>query len=91
MTKPIAEMDMAEFERYVDEGGDVSALFQAPAAEILHPVRNDEQRVVNATLPAWLVELMDDEASRRGISRKAVINNWLVDRADQEIERRKTA
>ena len=91
MTKPIAEMDMAKFERYVDEGGDVSALFQTPEAEILRPVRNDEQRVVNTTLPAWLVELMDDEASRRGISRKAVINNWLVDRADQEIERRKTA
>lgn len=91
MTKPIAEMNMVEFERYVDGGGDVSDLFTGPAAEVLHPIRNDEQRTVNTTLPAWLVELMDDEARRRGISRKAVINNWLVDRADQEIERRKTA
>ena len=84
------ETSAEEFDRRFDNGEDISEYVDRE-----HPVvqnamsRNDVQRQINISVPAWLVDFLDDEASRRGISRKAVINDWLVDRADQELARRR--
>ena len=85
------EITSEEFERRFSQSENVLDYidFNEPVLQSPLP-RNDTQRQVNVSLPAWLVDFMDDEASRRGISRKAVINDWLVDRADQEFLRRIT-
>ncbi len=49
-------------------------------------VRGDEvrqqPRVVNISLPDWLVRNLDAEASRRNVTRKDLINTILVKAAD---------
>ena len=88
-TSTAEKITTEEFDKRFDAGEDV-----LDYVDLEHPhvqkalVRNDVQRQINISAPAWLVDLLDDEASRRGISRKAVINDWLVDRADQELARR---
>lgn len=83
------DITIEEIERRFDNGEDVLDYFDTDNPIVYHPVeREDSQRQVNTSLPVWLIEFMDDEARRRGTSRKSVINNWLVDRADAERERR---
>ena len=86
MTRPST---MAELEQRFDDGEDVLdyAALSEPAVEVA-PACDNTLRQVSVSLPAWLVDVMDDEARRRGVSRKAVINGWLVDRADAEARRR---
>ena len=38
---------------------------------------------VNVDFPAWSVKALDSEASRRGITRQALIKFWIIERLDQ--------
>lgn len=37
---------------------------------------------VNVDFPLWMIEGLDDEASRLGINRQAVIKTWIAERLD---------
>lgn len=41
-----------------------------------------ENKRVGVDLPPWAIKALDQEAARRGITRQALIKNWLVDRLD---------
>lgn len=83
------EITTKEFDERFDNGEDVLDYVDLDKPVVQKALsRNDVQRQINISIPAWLVDVLDDEASRRGISRKAVINDWLVDRADQELARK---
>lgn len=41
-----------------------------------------ELKRVNLDLPTWVVERLDQEAQRLGVSRQAIMKTWLVDRLD---------
>ena len=45
---------------------------------------------VNVDFPAWTVEALDQEASRLGISRQALIKVWIAERLDQASALKKT-
>ena len=45
---------------------------------------NQQQRRVNVDFPAWVVESLDREASRIGVTRQSIIKVWLVERLQQE-------
>jgi transcriptional regulator of met regulon len=47
----------------------------------------------NVTLPVWALKIIDKEAARRGMTRHALVTNWLIDKADelQERDRLKSA
>ena len=87
MTEPITT---DELDQLFDDGRDITPFVDDSSASWWVPpsMRNDKPRHLQITLPAWLLRVLDDEASRRCVSRKAVINDWLVDRADQELARR---
>lgn len=38
------------------------------------------QKRVNVDFPAWMVESLDREASRVGVSRQSIIKVWLAER-----------
>jgi hypothetical protein len=42
-----------------------------------------EQRRVNVDFPAWMVESLDREAGRLGVTRQSVIKVWLAERLEQ--------
>ena len=68
-----------------EAGEDVLDYFDVDAAA--RPLLDTTTKTITVTLPLWLIAALDEEASRRGMTRKGVINMWLVDRADKERRR----
>lgn len=45
-----------------------------------------EQRRVNVDFPNWIIESLDAQASRLGVTRQSVIKLWIVERLKEEIK-----
>jgi hypothetical protein len=43
-----------------------------------------EQRRVNVDFPVWMIDSLDREAKRLGVSRQAVIKVWIAERLKQQ-------
>lgn len=44
---------------------------------------NQEQKRVNVDFPTWVVDSLDREARRIGVTRQSIIKLWLVERLEQ--------
>ena len=44
---------------------------------------NQTQRRVNVDFPAWMIESLDKEASRVGVTRQSIIKVWLAERLEE--------
>jgi len=51
---------------------------------------NQVQKRVNVDFPAWMIESLDKEASRVGVTRQSIIKVWLAERLE-EVAKNKTA
>jgi hypothetical protein len=49
-------------------------------------VGTDPKRV-NVDFPAWMVDSLDREARRLGITRQSLIKLWLADKLDRAVEK----
>ncbi|XKH00791.1 CopG family transcriptional regulator [Marinobacter nauticus] len=45
---------------------------------------NQEHKRINVDFPAWVVESLDREAARIGVTRQSIIKVWLVERLQAE-------
>jgi len=45
---------------------------------------NQEQKRINVDFPAWVVESLDREAARIGVTRQSIIKVWQVERLQAE-------
>ncbi|EXJ12168.1 MULTISPECIES: type II toxin-antitoxin system BrnA family antitoxin [Nitrincola] len=45
---------------------------------------NHEVKRINVDFPAWVVESLDREAARIGVTRQSIIKVWLVERLRAE-------
>jgi hypothetical protein len=43
-----------------------------------------EARRVNVDFPAWMVESLDKEAKRLGVTRQSVIKMWIAERLERK-------
>lgn len=43
---------------------------------------NRKQKRVNVDFPIWMVESLDQEAARIGVTRQAIIKMWLAERLE---------
>ncbi|MCH4209399.1 type II toxin-antitoxin system BrnA family antitoxin [Bifidobacterium sp.] len=50
----------------------------------LRKPNKEEQRPLSVQLPEWLIDVLDREARRMGISRRDAMKVWLAERADAE-------
>ncbi len=41
------------------------------------------QKRVNVDFPTWMIESLDKEASRLGVTRQSIIKVWLAERLEQ--------
>ncbi|MDO8291079.1 MAG: CopG family transcriptional regulator, partial [Parvibaculum sp.] len=41
-----------------------------------------EQKRVNVDFPVWMIESLDREASRLGVTRQSIIKMWVAERLD---------
>lgn len=76
-------MKAEEFDQAFDRGEDVSSALDLAAAQ--RP--GLEQRRVNVDFPVWMIESLDREARRLGVTRQSVIKVWIA----EHLERRDSA
>lgn len=72
-------MKAKRFDSDFDSGKDVTAALDLANAR--RP--NQEQRRVNVDFPAWMIESLDREARRLGVTRQSIIKVWLAERLEQ--------
>jgi hypothetical protein len=44
---------------------------------------NQVQKRVNVDFPTWVIDSLDKEASRIGVTRQSIIKLWLVERLEE--------
>lgn len=49
---------------------------------------NHAAKRVNVDFPVWMIESLDREASRLGVTRQSIIKVWLAERLEQTQEKR---
>jgi hypothetical protein len=74
-------MKADEFDRRFDNGEDVTA--HLDLSKVRRPSLT--QRRVNVDFPAWMVESLDREAQRLGVTRQSIIKVWIAERLGQGI------
>ena len=72
-------MKAKNFDRDFDAGKSVSAVLDLAGAR--RPMQ--EQRRVNVDFPTWMIDSLDREAKRLGVTRQSIIKVWLAERLAQ--------
>lgn len=72
-------MKAKELDEKFDAGEDVSDLVDLSTARRLNQV----QRRVNVDFPTWMIDRLDREAKRLGVTRQSIIKVWLAERLEQ--------
>ena len=71
-------MKAKKFEQQFDEGIDITAsLDLSKAKRVLQ-----EQKRVNVDFPTWMVDSLDREAGKLGVTRQSIIKVWLAERLE---------
>jgi hypothetical protein len=74
--KPSTKTTAKDFDQAFDAGADVSRSLDSAKAR--RPLR--EARRVNVDFPAWMIESLDREAGRLGVTRQSIIKVWIAER-----------
>ncbi len=72
-------MKAEKFEQQFDEGVDITASLDLSKAKRVQ----QEQKRVNVDFPTWMIDSLDREASKLGVTRQSVIKVWLAERFEQ--------
>ena len=71
-------MKAKTFDKQFDEGVDITAALElSKAKRVLQ-----EQKRVNVDFPTWMIESLDREAGKLGITRQSIIKVWLAERLE---------
>ena len=71
-------MKAKNFEQQFDDGVDITASLDLSKAK---RVLQDQKRV-NVDFPTWMIDSLDREASKLGVTRQSVIKIWLAERLE---------
>lgn len=72
-------MKAKQFDDVFDAGEDVVEYLDTESAR--RP--NQETKRVNVDFPAWMVDSLDREAKRLGVTRQSVIKVWLAQKLEK--------
>jgi hypothetical protein len=72
-------MRAEEFDQKFDEGDDITG--DLDLAALRRPAL--EQRRVNVDFPSWMIESLDREARRLGVTRQSIIKLWIAERLER--------
>lgn len=72
-------MKAKKFDSDFDQGKDVTGALNLSKAR--RP--KQQQRRVNVDFPTWMIESLDKEAGRLGVTRQSIIKVWLAERLEQ--------
>lgn len=72
-------MKAKNFEKQFDEDIDITALLDVSKAKRVL----QEQKRVNVDFPTWMIDSLDREAGKLGVTRQSVIKVWLAERLEK--------
>ncbi|MEO1352403.1 MAG: CopG family transcriptional regulator [Cyanobacteria bacterium J06635_15] len=72
-------MKAADFDKKFDDG-DADIIDDLDLSQIKRP--GHQQKRVNVDFPIWMVEALDREASRLGVTRQSIIKVWIAERLE---------
>jgi hypothetical protein len=68
-------MKAKEFDKLFDDGKDI-----APALNLKKATRPGQlQKRVNVDFPIWVIDSLDKEAKRLGVTRQSIIKVWIAE------------
>ncbi len=71
-------MKAKKFDTDFNSGKDITGSLDL--SKIRRP--NQEQRRVNVDFPTWMIDSLDKEAARLGVTRQSIIKVWLAERLE---------
>jgi hypothetical protein len=71
-------MKAKDFDKLFDEGNNITSYLDTDRKVRL----GDQVQRVNVDFPRWMVDSLDSEAKRLGISRQAVIKFWIAEKLE---------
>ncbi|MDR9417316.1 MAG: CopG family antitoxin [Gracilimonas sp.] len=72
-------MKASEFDEKFDNAEDITEMLDIKKAKRA----SQDLKRVNVDFPIWMVELLDQEAKRLGVSRQSIIKVWLAERLEK--------
>ena len=72
-------MKAEEFDKRFDDGENIMEFLDLSKAT--RP--NQASKRVNVDFPVWMVESLDNEARRMGVTRQSVIKVWVAERLEK--------
>lgn len=69
-----------EFDKLVDEN-EQDIIEHLDLDSAIRPGR--DVRRVNVDIPTWMIDSLDAEATRVGVTRQSIIKMWIAERLDQ--------
>ncbi|WP_297484304.1 CopG family antitoxin [Sulfurimonas sp.] len=75
-----------EFDEKFDNGEDVTEYLDFSNAIKLKDVKKlkTETKKVNVDFPEWIIESLDQEAKKIGVTRQSIIKVWIAERLKEE-------
>ena len=74
-------MKAKAFDRKFDRGEDLTEHVELSKAR--RP--GEEQRRVNVDFPTWMIDSLDREAKRLGVTRQSIIKVWIAERLQERV------
>ena len=72
-------MKAKKFDSDFDQGKDITGSLDLSKAR--RP--KQQQKRVNVDFPIWMIEMLDREAGRLGVTRQSIIKVWLAERLEK--------
>ena len=71
-------MKAKKFEQQFDDGVDITAALDLSKAKRVLQA----QKRVNVDFPTWMIDSLDREAGKLGVTRQSIIKVWLAERLE---------
>ena len=76
-------MKAKDFDKKFDDNK-VDVIDDLDLSTIKHP--NQAQKRINVDFPIWIIDSLDKEASRVGVTRQSIIKVWLAERLEEQAD-----
>ena len=73
-------MKASEFDQKFESGKDVTSDLDISKARRL----NQEPKRINVDFPTWMIESLDREAKRLGVTRQSIIKIWIAEMLERK-------
>jgi hypothetical protein len=73
-------MKASDFDKKFESGEDITSELDLSKARRL----NQEPKRVNVDFPTWMIESLDREAKRLGVTRQSIIKIWIAEMLEQK-------